>query len=153
MTVQRSIQQYLDDQHALLELGLAALERSLVARDFVDASERLAGFHAHLRRYVRGEERILFPVYERLPSVRREQTARMRLEHGHLRRMVAALAATLDRGDVRAGLHALGALRDVLLVHGVKEDWLIYPSLVDSMPASTQDEVVRALRDGARLAS
>ncbi len=153
MNIQRSIQQYLDDQHALLELGLTALERSLAARELLDARERLAGFDAHLRRYVRGEERVLFPVYERLPSVRHDQVARMRLEHGNLRRMIAALGGILDRGDARAGLEALGTLRDVLLVHSVKEDWLIYTSLIDGMPASSQDAVVRALRDGARLAS
>ncbi|HEU4730797.1 MAG TPA: hemerythrin domain-containing protein [Kofleriaceae bacterium] len=153
MNAQRSMQQYLDDQHALLELGLAGLEGSLAAGAFFDARMRLAGFRAHLGRYVRGEERVLFPIYEQLPAVPREPTARMRREHGHLRRMIARLGAIIDRKDAPRGLTVLGALRDVLFVHSVKEDWLIYPSLVDAMPAPKQDAIVRALRDGARFAS
>ncbi len=153
MNAQRSIQQYLDDQHALLELGLSAQERSIAAHDFFDAHQRLDGFRAHLDRYVRGEERVLFPFYEHLPSVRHEPIARLRQEHGHLRRMIAALAKVIDQRDASRALDALATLRSVLLVHGAKEDWLIYPRVVDAMPRWTQDMMIRALRDGARFAS
>lgn len=153
MNAHRSIQQYLDDQHGLLGLGLDALARSLVARDFFDAGQRLAGFGAHLRRYVRGEERVLFPVYARLPAMRSEPIAQMREEHGHLRAMVATVAALIEGKDAAGGLVALGALGSVLVVHSLKEDWLIYPAVVDAVPLPEQAELVRALRDGTRLAA
>ena len=151
MNAHRSIQQYLDDQHGLLALGLDALTRSLIARDFFDAGQRLAGFGAHLRRYVRGEERVLFPVYARLPTVRPEPIARMRAEHGDLRAMVSSIAALIEQKDAPRGLVALGALDSVLVVHSLKEDWLVYPAVVDAVPTAEQDELVRALRDGPRL--
>lgn len=153
MNAHQSMQQYLADQHDLLELGLSAIERSLTARDFADARLRLAGFGAHLGRYVRGEERVLFPIYEHLPSVRREPTTRMRQEHGRLRHMIAALGAIIDGADAPRGLAALGALRDVLLVHSMKEDWMIYPLLADLMPERRQDSMISALRDGAKWPS
>jgi iron-sulfur cluster repair protein YtfE (RIC family) len=152
MNAQLPIQQYLDDQHALLELGLTAIERAVAARETTDARHRLAGFRAHFDRYVRNEERVLFPIYERLPSVAHEPIARMREEHGSLRRMIARVFATLDRRETARALELLGALRSVLLVHGAKEDWVIYPRVVDALPAAAQVSMMRALREGTRFA-
>jgi iron-sulfur cluster repair protein YtfE (RIC family) len=151
-TAHLAIQTYLDDQHALLELWLTALRRALAARAFVDTRSRLAGFRAHLGRYMRGEERVLFPLYERLPSAGPASTAGMRQEHGDLLRMVDALGALVDRRDATRGQDALATLHDVLLVHSVKEDWMIYPALVDALPAPRQEATIRALREGAGLA-
>lgn len=153
MNAPRAIFQYLDDQHALLELGLGAIERAVAGHAFVDAGRRLAAFQGHLRRYVRAEEKVLFPIYEGLPSMQLEPTTRMREEHGQLARMLVSLAPIVRGEDEGRALEALATVRDVLFLHGLKENWMIYPRLVDAMPAAVQESMIRALREGARPAS
>jgi len=145
VNAQRAIEQYLEDRAELLEVSLATLERSVAALDFAAARRQLAGFRAFLSRHAGVEERVVFPFYERLPSVGAETTAVMRQEHGRLRRMIAGLDGLLDRRDARRALAALGTLRSVLLVHGAKEDWVIYPRVADAIPAAMQGTWLRVL--------
>jgi hypothetical protein len=66
--------------------------------------------------------------------------------------MIASVLAAVDRRDPARALELLGALRSVLLVHGAKEDWMIYPRVLDALPAGAQAAMMRALRDGATIA-
>lgn len=89
----------------------------------------LAIFAAGLDRYVLSEERIWFPLVERLLPARCASTTRMRREHGSLRRLVASMKESLDRCDEPRRIHLLGNLRSVFLLHNTKEAWVIYPAL------------------------
>ena len=144
------ISQYLEDQHALLELRLAALERAVRGVAFPDAFARLGGFTTHLDRYVRREERLLFPLYERMVDAAPGSTARMRREHAHLRRLAVEVSSSLAVADSPRALLGLGTLRSLLFVHGAKEAWVIYPRVVGGLSAAVEDALVRDLRDRTR---
>jgi iron-sulfur cluster repair protein YtfE (RIC family) len=106
---------------------LAQLETSVRAGNRDTALEQLVAFDAELTRYVRGEERLLFPVLERFTSVPSTATAHMRHEHRSLRRLLDTAGELIAREDRRRGLDVLGTLRSVLLLHVAKEEWVLYP--------------------------
>lgn len=117
------------DEHTRFDDKLFELEGSLQSGDHETARAQLAAFDVALSRYVRNEERVVFPALERLVSTPFAPAIRMRLEHGSLRRLIAALRFALDRSDRRRGLDALGKLRSLLLLHVAKEEWILYPLL------------------------
>ena len=95
------------------------------------------------------EERFLFPVLEEQEPTPFAPTARMRSEHGFLRRLVAALRDALRGGDRARGLRVLASLRSVLAVHHAKEEWVIHPLLATSLTPATENAVVHWLIDEA----
>lgn len=110
-------QDHLDDQ-------LAELARSLRGNDVMLASTQLATLASELDSIMRREERALLSAHDRLERMARNPLAMVRDEHTSLRRLVALIAAALDRADGRSGLDAIGKLRSVLLVHVAKEEAL-----------------------------
>ena len=148
-----SVPQVLEDQHALLGLRLAGLERAVQAGALDDANDRVIGFSAHLARYARTEELLLFPVYDQLAAQMSEPTIRMRREHAGLRRLVGRLVKLIARRDAGGALIALDTLRSVLLLHGAKEAWVIYPQVADALSPRMTDALVRGLRTGIPLAT
>lgn len=138
-----SIHEYVDAQHELLDLGLSAIGRAARAHDLTGARLHLRRFRADLRRYVRGEERLLFPLYDHLPTTLAGATSRLHHEHAHLARMAARLDMLLARADQEAAVRGLGTLRSLLLVHHAKEDWVIYARLADL----SSSELAARLRD------
>ena len=112
---------------------LARLDASLRAGDNEMARMHLAGFDLDLSGYVRGEERVVFPMLEMMPASPRSSTARMRKEHESLRLLVLAIWDALDHADRDHGLQLVETLRSVLALHVAKEDWVLYP-LLDENP-------------------
>jgi hypothetical protein len=107
-------------------LTLAAMMRS---GDWTGALEQYIAFDAELARYVKGEERLLFPVLERFTSIPVGATTIMREEHRSMRRLLDSLGVALRMPDQRRGLELVALLRSVLMVHVLKEDGLLKPLL------------------------
>jgi iron-sulfur cluster repair protein YtfE (RIC family) len=116
-----------DDRIITLDATLVKLEAAIGAGDHACALDLYLAFDGELTRYVRGEERLLFPVLERFTSIPRAATARMRNEHRSLRKLVESLGEMLGRDDASHGLDILSSLRSVLMFHVVKEEWVLRP--------------------------
>jgi iron-sulfur cluster repair protein YtfE (RIC family) len=119
----------MEDTHARMDDNLATLAASLRVRDLDTAFDIYLEFDADLTGYVRGEERLLFPVLERFTSMPTTATRSMRSEHRSLRRLVDTLGELIARGDERASLEAVSKIRSVLLLHVAKEEWVLMPLL------------------------
>ena len=119
----------MDDTHVRLDNKLGKLEASLRAGNRDAAFDIYLLFDAELTGYVRGEERLLFPVLERFTSMPTTATRSMRSEHRSLRRLVDTLGELLARDDQRAGIDIVSQLRSVLLLHCEKEDRVLAPLL------------------------
>jgi iron-sulfur cluster repair protein YtfE (RIC family) len=119
----------MDDTHARMDDKLDKLGASLRAGDRNAAFDIYISFDAELTGYVRGEERLLFPVLERFTSMPTAATRSMRSEHRSLRRMVDALGELLARGDKPKSLDIVSKLRSVLILHVAKEEWVLNPLL------------------------
>ena len=114
------------DEHEHLDEDLAHLAHTLRCADLMMACIQLAEFALKLDRIIRREERALSLARATLPY----PLAKVRNEHASLRRLVALIAAALDRGDERRGLELVGKLRSVLLLHVAKEE-VLHPLLHD----------------------
>jgi iron-sulfur cluster repair protein YtfE (RIC family) len=119
----------MEDTHARMDDSLAKLAASLRVRDRDTAFDIYLEFDADLTGYVRGEERLLFPVLERFTSMPTTATRSMRSEHRSLRRLVDTLGELIARGDERASLETVSKIRSVLLLHVAKEEWVLMPLL------------------------
>jgi iron-sulfur cluster repair protein YtfE (RIC family) len=123
-----------DARMTRLDDTLARLEASIRAGDHTLSFELYLAFDGELTRYVHGEERLLFPVLERFTSMPSSATASMRTEHRSLRRLVDSLGELIARDDAHRGLVVLGYLRSVLMVHVVKEEWVLQPLVRSATP-------------------
>ena len=119
----------MEDTHARLDDRLDRLAAALRASNHNAAFDIYLAFDAEITRYVRGEERLLFPVLERFTSMPTTATRSMRSEHRSLRRLIDTLGELLARGDERAALDIVSKLRSVLLLHVAKEEWVLHPLL------------------------
>jgi iron-sulfur cluster repair protein YtfE (RIC family) len=119
----------MEDTHMRLDDKLGKLEASLRAGDRDAAFDIYLLFDAELTGYVRGEERLLFPVLERFTSMPTTATRSMRTEHRSLRRLVDTLGELLARDDQQGGLDIVSKLRSVLILHVAKEEWVLMPLL------------------------
>jgi hemerythrin-like domain-containing protein len=119
----------MEDTHARLDDRLDRLATALRASNHNAAFDIYLAFDAEITRYVRGEERLLFPVLERFTSMPTTATRSMRSEHRSLRRLIDTLGELLARGDERAALDIVSKLRSVLLLHVAKEEWVLHPLL------------------------
>ncbi len=119
----------MEDEQPYFDVQLAKLDASLRTGDSEMARLYLAAFDLQLSGYVRGEERVVFPVLEKIASGPSSATAKMRKEHESLRTLVATMWDALDRADRHRGLQILGTLRSLLALHVAKEDWILYPLL------------------------
>jgi hemerythrin-like domain-containing protein len=115
--------------HHRLDDALSRLDRALRDHDLHTARLHLAIFAAGLERYVSSEERVLFPLVERMLPGHCASTTHMRREHRSLRTLVADMREALERYDEPRRFKLLGNLRSVFLLHNTKEAWVIYPVL------------------------
>jgi iron-sulfur cluster repair protein YtfE (RIC family) len=115
------------DDAERLDDKLSTLEASILAGDRAAVLDHYLAFDAELTRYVRGEERLLFPVLERFTSTPIHATDTMRTEHRSLRRLLESLGELIARADKQRGLDVLTTLRIVLLLHVAKEESLLHP--------------------------
>jgi iron-sulfur cluster repair protein YtfE (RIC family) len=116
-----------DDRIGRLDTTLATLDTSIRAGDHRMALDLYLAFDGELTRYVRGEERLLFPVLERFTSMPYSATVAMRNEHRSLRRLVDSLGVMIAQHDKAHGLDILASLRSVLMFHIAKEEWVLDP--------------------------
>jgi iron-sulfur cluster repair protein YtfE (RIC family) len=116
-------------EHAAFDEDLASLDGFLRSGDLTAALLHLEVFKVRLTRYIRSEERLLFPVLERFIAVPAATTAKMRSEHGRLHCLLDMLCEELTHEDWQSAFDTLCALRSVLLLHCEKEDRVLAPLL------------------------
>lgn len=112
-----------------LDEDLILLERALGRRDLRAARAHLVSFGQRLTTYLRHEERTLFPLLEHQRPAPYLPTARMRREHVSLRQLLVLLWDTLGGADRRRELELVTLLRSVLMLHLIKEAWVLQPLL------------------------
>ena len=99
-----------------------------------------------LKRHIRFEEEILFPVFEEKKSVSPAAgpTAVMRAEHREIERLLDAIAAALE--GAANGLSLRADLHHVLGQHNVKEERVLYPATDQALDEGDRDALVRRIQ-------
>ena len=143
----RTVSEYLGFDHHRLDGMLPQIEGLVTAHDFARAAERFAEFSSGLNRHIEAEEQILFPDFERRTGMRSGPTVVMRAEHVEIRKWMAAATAALEAQDAVGFGSAVGRMTDVLTMHNMKEEQILYP-MADQAAGDlrAQDDLVRQMQ-------
>lgn len=114
------------DDHQRLDGLLAETERLVADDDFDGAGGTFAASDFDLNGHIGMEDRVLFPAFERAAGTVGGPTAVLRREHVEIRRLAEATAAAIRARHPDRFCGAMGALRDVLDAHVVREERLFF---------------------------
>lgn len=139
----RGVTEALGWDHDRLEEIEAAAFAARAAGDFEKAVQLYGAFATGLRRHIRFEEELLFPVFERKLGFPPQAgpTAVMRYEHREIEALIAQIGAEIGLADsgaegTRARLHA------VLGDHNMKEERILYPHTDGALGPEEADALV-----------
>ena len=140
-----SVTRYLSWDHDRLDGLLDEATRRVEAGDLAEARSIFTAFDGGLRRHIRLEEELLFPLFEARTGMRHGPTAVMRTEHRAIETELARMAHGLEAGDSSDYATGLANLYCVLGPHNVKEEQVLYPTTDDMLDALERRDFVNRL--------
>lgn len=140
-----SVTRYLAWDHDRLDGLLGEATRCVEEGHFKQAGSVFSAFDAGLRRHIRIEEQILFPVFESLTGMKSGPTVVMRMEHRAIEVELARMRGALDIRDASEYASGLTTLHGVLGPHNLKEESVLYPTTDDLLEADKRRELVDRL--------
>lgn len=121
-----TITEYLSDDHQRLDRVIADLCAMVEDGEMERAEYSFRDLDAQLRRHIRVEEELLFPVFD-LRAGMIGPTQVMRHEHRDIESLLEELAQALTAGLRPAASTALSTLVQLLGDHNLKEERILYP--------------------------
>ncbi|HEY3354095.1 MAG TPA: DUF2249 domain-containing protein [Polyangia bacterium] len=122
------VAEYLSWDHQRLDAILLEVRRSLEKRSCAETLPRFADFRCGLGRHIEMEEQILLPAFESVTGVAGNPMAVVYTEHELAHRACEDVEAALRAGDRPGALLQVESLREMLLLHNLKEERLLYPT-------------------------
>ncbi len=123
----RTVTDYLETDHRRLDALLAEVDAELARRAVARARQLFGEFSCGLERHMQAEEQVLFPVFERVTGMAVGPVSVMTREHALLRELVDGIGGALAREDGAAAQNGLISAAEVLELHNMKEERVIYP--------------------------
>ena len=121
-----SINESLSEDHDRLDDLLESFQKWR-AEDLGKARDSLTQFGRGLRRHLRWEETILFPLFEQ-KSGQTSLTNTLRAEHEEIREWLGALSEKMERNDADCD-NEEHMLVEELGGHNAREEYALYPEL------------------------
>jgi len=142
---------YLAWDHHRLDEMLRSVSAAVKNGRFEEASARYERFESGLRRHLRVEEELVFPVFEERSGMASGPTDVMRDEHRHVRQALDVMRRGLQGADAGGYEDGLRFFDSVLPDHNAKEEHILYPTLDRLLrPAERAALVSRLQRESAR---
>jgi len=138
----REVNEALSWDHDRLDAIEASAFACLAAGDAEGACERWSMFTVGLRRHIRFEEEVLFPAFEERRGA--GPTGAMRFEHREIEALIEAIAATLANPPAARMLG--NQLHEVLGLHNLKEEQILYPATDRCLSAEERDQLVARIQ-------
>ena len=123
-----SVTSYLAWDHDRLDEALRSVSAAVRNGRFEEASARYDRFESGLRRHLRVEEELIFPVFEARSGMA-GPTDVMRDEHRHVRQALDVMRRGLQLSDAGGYEDGLRFFDSVLPDHNAKEEHILYPTL------------------------
>jgi iron-sulfur cluster repair protein YtfE (RIC family) len=140
-----SITRYLSWDHDRLDVLLGEATGHVEAGDMTRARSLFLAFEEGLRRHIRLEEELLFPLFESRTGMRNGPTAVMRSEHRAIEIELSRMRQGLDTGDASGYATGLANLHCAMGPHNVKEEQVLYPTVDDMLDALERRDFVARL--------
>ncbi|HBG45745.1 MAG TPA: hemerythrin [Deltaproteobacteria bacterium] len=127
-SVNRTITDYLQTDHRRLDEIFERFHSAVREGRWDDASTDFREFSLGLKRHIRIEEDILFPVFEEKTGMRDAgPTFVMRMEHKDIQALLDSILSSTDGHDAAGVKNGSSSLTGVLLDHNMKEEHILYP--------------------------
>ncbi|MFY3745560.1 DUF2249 domain-containing protein [Anaeromyxobacter sp. Red801] len=137
---------YLEADHRRLDAILPEVERLAAVGEYRDAARRFAEFASGLDRHIDAEEQVLFPTFEGATGMTSGPTQVMRMEHVQIRERMREATESLHREDAGGLAAAVGGLTQVLSVHNMKEEHMLYPMSDRAVQGDAHRQLLDRLR-------
>jgi uncharacterized protein (DUF2249 family) len=123
-----TITEYLQTDHRRLDSIMEGFQSALKQAKWEEASRDFREFVLGLRRHIKIEEEILFPVFEeKTGMIDAGPTFVMKMEHKEIHDLLDKTLAATDNHDAGMATEAAGALINILMDHNMKEEHILYP--------------------------
>jgi iron-sulfur cluster repair protein YtfE (RIC family) len=140
-----SVTRYLAWDHDRLDGLLGEVTQRVERGDLGPAHSVFSAFDQGLRRHIRMEEELLFPLFESRTGMKRGPTVALRAEHRAIEVELSHMRDALELGDASAYATGLSNLHVILGPHNVKEEQVLYPITDDLLQPEEQRDLVDRL--------
>jgi hypothetical protein len=147
------------DGHRLLDELMLEHQEALIALDLDAATRALAAYRAELEVHMVVEEELVIPAFEALEvEIRGGGAHYYKLEHKKLDELLTRVEADLEalrESGVSRPREVLPLLKlelsfeHVMEHHETRENYALYPTLIDRLPADAQAELWNAMQSRA----
>lgn len=144
-----SITRYLSWDHDRLDGLLSEATQRVEQGHMAQARNIFVAFDEGLRRHIRLEEEVLFPLFEAKTGMRSGPTMVMRTEHRVIEAELNRMRHGLESGDASEYASGLSSLHGVLGTHNAKEEQVLYPITDDLLDVLERRDVVDRLTQRA----
>lgn len=142
--VEREVTDYMQDDHHRLDKILATFQDAYKGGKWADALFAFNEFDLGLRRHIRGEEEVLFPLFEQKTGMTDAgPTFVMRMEHTDIRDFLDKIKAATEAEDSEAAAGATQMLLNTLADHNMKEEQILYPESDSFLSAAEVKDFIR----------
>lgn len=143
-TPDSTITGYFQSDHRRLDAIYGRFQDGAHEARWADALSAFSEFSVGLRRHIKAEEEILFPVFEEKTGMRDAgPTFVMKMEHTDIRELLDKITGLTEKGDGPAVSEAASALTNLLADHNMKEENILYPESDSFLDETERTEVIR----------
>lgn len=140
----RTITDYLQTDHRRLDGIMDNFQGAMKAGRWDDAVSDFREFVLGLRKHIRIEEEILFPVFEeKTGMVDAGPTFVMKMEHKEINELLDRITSAASAHDGQTARDAAGALIGVLTDHNMKEEHILYPESDAFISDSERAQIIK----------
>jgi uncharacterized protein (DUF2249 family)/iron-sulfur cluster repair protein YtfE (RIC family) len=140
----RTVTELLQTDHRRLDAIYERFEKAVKEDRWDEASRDFKEFATGLKRHIRSEEEILFPVFEeKTGMVDAGPTAVMRMEHTDIKALLDKIVAATDGKEAAEVKDSANALTLILADHNMKEEHILYPESDSFLNDSERSDVVK----------
>ncbi len=141
---ERTVTEFLQADHKRLDTIFGRFKEATGTGMWEEAASAIAEFNLGLRRHIRAEEEILFPVFEEKTGMTEAgPTFVMKEEHKEIHNLLDRLVAGSEMKDQEVVSEAARLLEGTLTDHNMKEEHILYPESDQFMSPAERTAVVK----------
>ncbi len=135
---------YMQTDHARLDAIMGRYKKATKDGAWDEALTVFREFDLGLRRHIKVEEELLFPIFEEKTGMKDAgPTLMMRLEHEEIREILERVIAATEAKDEGAAGESTLALVNYLGDHNMKEEHVLYPELDSCVNDTERIEAIK----------
>lgn len=143
----RTVTEFLQSDHTRLDSLYDTFSKAVTEGDWSAATTGFAEFNHGLRRHIRGEEEILFPLFEEKTGMTEAgPTHVMKTEHVDIREILDKIEAAIKNQVADKATENANQLRLTLGDHNMKEENVLYPESDSFISEAERAAVVKKMQ-------